>query len=230
MPKESRRLLFAAGLLCLLSCLVLQSAESQPENETRAARTRRVIAYCCSLSFRERSAYISQLQEQGNLESLTAIYKSNLHERHAAATAIVQLLPAPEAVAFCRSHKQGSGLWRSALHALGSHRRCGVIAYLNEVANSADPTIRVFAYFVCIRTGWDDLVEQARADRYCTVRVPIYVNTPPWPYTVGSVAREYLGSIGMYQGEEGPLTYFHPSDETQRQLQQEMLRLFGDEK
>jgi hypothetical protein len=153
-----------------------------------------IIENCKKLDPIELNSYLRLLADKGDLEALSAVYKADFPFSSWAAGEVARITDSESVVDFCRSFETGSPNWRAVFHALDSHPKENVIDYIRETANCNSPIVRSFCYVICMRSGWDDLLEYAMNDRHnATLLVlPNQVNDE---LTIGLVAEKYIEAV-----------------------------------
>lgn len=134
-----------------------QKTTGQVEPPTRV----KTLAECKKLSREEYEKYIEQLGNERNLKALEELCSANYGY---AITVYTQILDAKRAIRFCTSFPVGSYQWENAFWGLSSHRKTAVIKYVKSVCLTKDPWARGSCYSLCLKAGWDDLIENAKRD------------------------------------------------------------------
>ena len=150
-----------------------------------------VVSYCQQLSPLEACEYINSLAADGRLKELKAIYQSDFVFSHWAAGATARILPATEAVAFCRCFSLGSRHWKEAICSLYVHPKGEVLPYLLEMIRSDDAQVRACCYILCLKASWFDLIAFAEADKNVNEELD-FLNRPSDELTLGALASKYL--------------------------------------
>jgi hypothetical protein len=173
--------LMLAGWICIADL---------PANKDRGSIERhrpvriKSLAELQTLSPDEFDAYIEGFAKQRNYDALEALCKANISY---ARTVYVSILDNKQAIRYCKSLQFGSVAWEHAFWGLSYHKKDTVIGYVKEVCQMNAVYARVKCYELCLKAGWDDLVERAKLD--------INDKTPmgyPFGYTLGTYARNYL--------------------------------------
>ncbi len=66
--------------------------------------------------------------------------------------------------AFCQQFKLNTPNWVAAFYTLEDRPKPAVMSYIKSVCATGDAKARSHCYKVCSAAGWDDLLQQARAD------------------------------------------------------------------
>jgi hypothetical protein len=191
-------------MLCLLG-LFLSDDRPRPEGgnafpiaepRTAPADSAAILAACEKMSDVEYYAFVERLGKNKDFESLAAIYQSTVYNHEYAANVATENMPHDKAVAFCSKFEPFSQNWKAAFRALKSHPKEAVIAYVKKLGMSSNPYIRVQCYELCMRAGWDDLVEAAKRDLNNPLPVCLCpINALGNRETVGWHADIYVGTI-----------------------------------
>jgi hypothetical protein len=142
------------------------------------------------MPFRELEAYVQRLGQQRNFQALDQIVESNVPRRWCAVWARARITPDRDIIAYCSQFDLESSEWISAFWVLSERKKTVVIGYIKQVVSSMNPVVRATCYRVCLRAGWGDLLDQAKADRDCSD--PLLGPGNGAGDTVGTAARDYI--------------------------------------
>jgi hypothetical protein len=148
------------AMLLAWSCLSDLPSEHKESAEVSAEKIY-TIAECKKLSIDEFDKYVEELGHRRNYAALKALCKAKFGY---AITVYSQFLSDEEALRFCKSFAVGSYEWENAFWGLSFHRKEAVIGYVKDTCNTKNPWVRGSCYSLCLKAGWDDLVENAKRD------------------------------------------------------------------
>jgi hypothetical protein len=112
--------------------------------------------------------YIMSLGEASEYRTLWRIYSHDDTAIGAYAAYIAnRQVGNDQAVAFCKQFKVGSARWVAVFERFDDRPKAAVMPYIRELCATGDARVRYRCYRVCCIAGWNDLLEQARAD-LCT--------------------------------------------------------------
>lgn len=164
--------------------------------ETPQERLAKVIAYCKALTpyhaGRYRN-YLKRLAQRGEKELLRGIYSSDFVFSEWAAAELGAVLPAPDALALCKSLRVGSRPWIEAFSALEHQSKKDIIRYVKDTVMHPNPHARYACYRLCLSKDWDDLLVAAYRDQ--TDRSYLGIPNNPNAYVLGQVATSYVNHI-----------------------------------
>lgn len=159
------------------------------------SRTQAIVEHCKNLRPLELYVYLKELGDRNDLASLTAVSRANFPGNSMAVEQIVRILETDKVVGYCRSLEVDSPHWQQAVLVLDYHPKQAVIGYIREMATSPIPIVRYYCYRVCMRAGWDDLVNYAELDLNNTSYVGFVPNQSDDEVTICQVAQKYLRSL-----------------------------------
>lgn len=109
----------------------------------------------------EYAKYVEELGRRHNFAALEELCKSHFGY---AITVYTESLGDKEAIAFCKSFPVGTYEWDHAFWGLSAHPHDAVIGYVKKTCNTKDSWVRKSCYSLCLKAGWDDLIENAKRD------------------------------------------------------------------
>jgi hypothetical protein len=158
-----------ATLIGVLGCLAQADSGDRPDGLAGPVLTRSVRPEVDldQLSTYKAKAYIEQLGREKRLDTLLYLAYSKQPYALDALAVYVSSTDASDAVRLCRccGPRNGDRRWEHAFHALSAHRSEQVLDYIKQVHRAGDASVRMHCYLLCLRVGWDDLLEQAEADK-----------------------------------------------------------------
>jgi hypothetical protein len=157
-----------ATLIGVLGCLAQADGGEAPEGFAGSVLTRSVrpVIDLDKLPPSDAKAYLQQLGREKRLDTLLYLASSKQPYALDALGAYVRSAEARDAVWLCRCcAAKRDGHWELAFHNLDAHRSEQVIDYVKQVHRTGDAGVRMNCYLLCLRAGWEDLLEQAEADR-----------------------------------------------------------------
>jgi hypothetical protein len=184
-------MLLSMALLVACGCISDVPSDKMPAVHVTPPTRVKSLAEVKALSLDEYDKYIEDLGAEKNYAALEELCRANLGY---AITVYVQALDDKRALRVCQRYPVGSYEWEHAFWGLSSHRKEAVIEYVKETCRTKDPWVRECCYSLCLKAGWDDLIESAKQD--ISNKAP---SAHAIGHTLGHAARYYLEYLPEFQ-------------------------------
>jgi hypothetical protein len=165
-----------------------ESATAIPPLKVKSLEECEELSECHPLEFCD---YVQELGKQNNLAALEQLCEAGFGY---ARTVYIETLDAKAAVRYCMRFPAGSSQWVYASWGLDAHQKSAVIGYIKDVCRKGDGPVRAECYSLCLKAGWDDLLESAKRDVDDMTPMSDAIGR-----TVGSRARQYIKVLPLIQ-------------------------------
>jgi hypothetical protein len=157
-----------ATWIVVLSLLPQAENNLAPDDSSRPLLTHSVRPHLklSELPPAEGRGYIRQLGRERRLDTLLYLAHSQEPLAEYALTTYVQCADMADALRVCRALSPGRDpRWEHAVSGLDAHYGGQVVRYVKQVHRVGNATVRMHCYLLCLQAGWDDLLEEAEADK-----------------------------------------------------------------